>query len=611
MDHPSGSFSYSALNPAAAEIRLVTIAPEKNENSPVRCTLQTVSLDNPPRFEALSYVWGSVGEKVEILVDDISFQVTTNLRNALRCLRHSRKKRIIWIDYICIDQNNVKEKNTQLPLMGRIYREATSVVSWLGPLTPNMEQAMLMIKRRESSLAGMLWDVRQKRPWGQKTRRDMIGSVLDAIQGFLEIVSASYWGRIWTFQEYYLPEKLPVCMVGNLPFTLPSLVELGKHFTEILSPFMEDLDKIAPQSSDADDIDDHHKLRSRLKEAQERLAQSNPMTDFAHDIAAQRKGLSSFADVLDLTVSRQCFNPLDRFYGLYALVDGVQKKYPVDYDSGADEVALQITIWILIYEGVDFVFNMFHFYEGRHGNILGGPSPSWVPNYRDSTSRTNFRFKSIDNSLQVWEQGDRMTNISILPFKYVLHFWARPVGRTRIIFKFPEDALEIVKRILHTINEPDTTWGNGVDHENMAERLIWTFFAHTQLQQTFSVHDIRRSLEELADSTSPSEPCGKQLLRALPSLAGRTVFQLTDCPTGGFGVGVGTVHDGDLLILSGKMMNPVALRDSGFRNTDEDVVYYNMIGNAFVEGIAEDQKEAPTPLLSAIRGQQFEKFLII
>ncbi|KAF7177623.1 hypothetical protein CNMCM7691_005952 [Aspergillus felis] len=621
MDRPSDSFSYSPLNPEAAEIRLLTILPDKNGKK-VKCTLQTVSLNNSPQFEALSYVWGNVVEKVEISVDDIPFQVTTNLEAALKCLRHSRKKRHIWIDFICIDQNNVKEKNTQLPLMGRIYKDATAVVAWLGPINPNMEQAMSMIKPRESSsLAGILQDIRQiTRPRSRKNQRDTIGSILDAVQGFLDIVSAPYWGRIWTFQEYYLPEKLPVCMVGNIPFTLPSLVDLGLHFPEILTPFMKDLDKVAPRAGDAADIEDHRKLQSRLKEVLQRLAQSNPMQDFAHDIAASRKGLSSFAAVLDLTVQRQCYNPLDRFYALYSMVDGVQKKYPVRYDEyTADEVALQVTLWILVYEGVDFVFNMFHFYDGPHGDVVGRPSPTWVPNYRDSTSRSNFRFKEIDKSLQDWEQKDYMTNLTWLPGKYVLQFWARRVGRTRICFKFPEETVEIARRILDAVKEPASEWGNGVDEANMTERLVWAFLAHGQMQKTFAIDDILNALEQLtssSDETSDSTQSSKlvkQLLRDLPSLAGRTVFQLTDCPTGGFGIGIGHIQEGDLLILSGKMMNPIALRDSGFRrsNPDEDLVHYRMVGNVFVEGIAEDQKEHPTPLLAEIKGAKFEEFLIV
>ncbi|KAF4156806.1 hypothetical protein CNMCM6069_006328 [Aspergillus lentulus] len=618
MDHPSGSFSYSPLNPEAAEIRLLTILPDKNGKDPVRCTLQTVSLNNSPQFEALSYVWGNVVEKVEILVDDIPFQVTTNLEAALKCLRHSRKKRLIWIDFICIDQNNVKEKNTQLPLMGRIYKDAISVVAWLGPINPNMEQAMSMIKRRESNLAGILQDVRQMtRPWSRKNRRDTIGSILDAVQGFLDIVSAPYWGRIWTFQEYYLPDKLPVCMVGNIPFTLPAVVDLGLHFPEVLTPLMEDLGKVAPRAGDAAHIENHRKLQTRLKEARQRLEQSNPMQDFAHDIAASRKGLSSFADVLDLTVQRQCYNPHDRFYALYSMVDGVQKKYPVDYEYTADEVALQITLWILVYEGVDFVFNMFHFYDGPHGNILGSPSPSWVPNYRDSTSRTSFRYKEIDKSLQDWEQKDYMTNLSLLPGKYVLRFWARRVGRTRIVYKFPEETVGIARRILDAVKAPASEWGNGVDEANITERLVWAFLAHGQMQQTFAIDAILNALEQLSSSSddvpdsTQSSKLVKQLLRDLPSLAGRTVFQLTDCPTGGFGIGIGHIQEGDLLILSGKMMNPIALRDSGFRNTEEDVVHYRMVGNAFVEGIAEDQKENPTPLLAEIKGGKYEEFLIL
>ena len=40
--------------------------------------------------------------------------------------------RWFWIDQICIDQDNVKEKSHQVKHMSSIYRSAQSTVIWLG-----------------------------------------------------------------------------------------------------------------------------------------------------------------------------------------------------------------------------------------------------------------------------------------------------------------------------------------------------------------------------------------------------------------------------------------------------------------------------------------------
>ncbi|KAL3473883.1 hypothetical protein BJX99DRAFT_232580 [Aspergillus californicus] len=64
------------------------------------------------------------------------------------------------------------------------------------------------------------------------------------------------------------------------------------------------------------------------------------MRDLSHDIVSER---------------RQCYDPRDRFFALYSMVDGVEKKYPINYENEADEIALQITLWILVYECADSV----------------------------------------------------------------------------------------------------------------------------------------------------------------------------------------------------------------------------------------------------------------
>ncbi|KAK4149630.1 heterokaryon incompatibility protein-domain-containing protein [Chaetomidium leptoderma] len=46
--------------------------------------------------------------------------------------RSRREERVLWIDQLCIDQNNVIERASQVRLMSKLYKAADRVVAWLG-----------------------------------------------------------------------------------------------------------------------------------------------------------------------------------------------------------------------------------------------------------------------------------------------------------------------------------------------------------------------------------------------------------------------------------------------------------------------------------------------
>ena len=89
-------------------------------------------------FTALSYVWGGEIEDaattstISLGVDRISLQLTDNCHNALKALRSSVRSLTIWVDAICINQENDAEKDHQMSLMGDIYSLANKTYIWLG-----------------------------------------------------------------------------------------------------------------------------------------------------------------------------------------------------------------------------------------------------------------------------------------------------------------------------------------------------------------------------------------------------------------------------------------------------------------------------------------------
>jgi hypothetical protein len=84
-------------------------------------------------------------------------KVTPNLDIALRHLRSEKHDRYLWIDAVCINQEDKPEISHQIARMSHIYEKAEQVLAWLGKDEDNSQTAMKFMKRFEdrSSTQGM------------------------------------------------------------------------------------------------------------------------------------------------------------------------------------------------------------------------------------------------------------------------------------------------------------------------------------------------------------------------------------------------------------------------------------------------------------------------
>ena len=57
---------------------------------------------------------------------------STRISDALRYLRKPDAERVLWIDRIAINQEDLKERAAQVGLMSEIYSSASEVPVWLG-----------------------------------------------------------------------------------------------------------------------------------------------------------------------------------------------------------------------------------------------------------------------------------------------------------------------------------------------------------------------------------------------------------------------------------------------------------------------------------------------
>ncbi len=140
-------YAAHTLPTSRPSIRLVAIHPSTDFNSPIICSLRVTCLEGSPQYEALSYCWGDANITADILVEDTTFSATTNLVAALRHLRRAGSKREMWIDAIGINQDDINEKTTQIPLMRDIYSKSACVVIWLGSPDPTSRDAFRFLRK--------------------------------------------------------------------------------------------------------------------------------------------------------------------------------------------------------------------------------------------------------------------------------------------------------------------------------------------------------------------------------------------------------------------------------------------------------------------------------
>ncbi|KAK5996951.1 Heterokaryon incompatibility 6-like protein [Cladobotryum mycophilum] len=178
-----GSYRYSPL--PKDSIRLLRLMPHRDKTAPIQCTLFDYPLlasdDDDHLYDALSYVWGSSEKTQSIAIDNYDLPITANLHAALSRLRHGLFERLIWVDAICINQEDLKERGHQVQTMAKIYASASRVVVWLGEAEADSEQALEEIHRAAN---------------GQSTKSDQ-----RIQQAIIALLQRSWFKRVWVLQE--------------------------------------------------------------------------------------------------------------------------------------------------------------------------------------------------------------------------------------------------------------------------------------------------------------------------------------------------------------------------------------------------------------------------
>ncbi|KAI4173796.1 MAG: hypothetical protein LQ346_008354 [Caloplaca aetnensis] len=212
-------YQYQPLDPEAKTIRLMRLLPGSFEDD-ICVSLKTTVLHDKkiPKFEALSYAWGSKEDPAQISITphsqsnllskwarilktgkrvDACLDVTQNLAVALRHLRSRKRKRVLWIDAICVNQQNLEERGHQVQRMADIYRNAKQVIAWLGPEGDNSALAMETL----DSVVGLQPNYRQT---PRKTFQDVVLRAL-SLGKELDLLAYCEWNTDLVEKPSWIP----------------------------------------------------------------------------------------------------------------------------------------------------------------------------------------------------------------------------------------------------------------------------------------------------------------------------------------------------------------------------------------------------------------------
>ncbi|RGP71794.1 ankyrin repeat [Fusarium sporotrichioides] len=257
---PKTSFEYRPLSKGS--IRVLELQPGQKGNV-VSFSLIHVELSKPPSFEALSYEWkGKIGT-VPTRCDGERILVTPNCYAALEILRSETETRILWIDAICINQQDTLERGIQVSMMYDIFSKATSVLMWVGEeeddsdlafdSIPALSRAMEEIQKSpgftDTTSKQVKKDLLLERPEIQDlTEQPKVAT--ETWETWYELYRRSYFTRAWIFQEIILAGPRGEVMCGTRQCSWDTFKSALQAYTILQMDFDDSLEAIMNDDKD-------------------------------------------------------------------------------------------------------------------------------------------------------------------------------------------------------------------------------------------------------------------------------------------------------------------------------------------------------------------------
>ncbi|KAF2822659.1 hypothetical protein CC86DRAFT_81114 [Ophiobolus disseminans] len=284
------AFEYKPLDETQSSLRLVTISSELSADGCIQCYLSHSTLDRAS-YVCASYRWGPPGD-VRIHINGAPFYVRKNLFDFLDLIRNMPMT-FYWIDAICIDQQNIPERNHQIKQMGQIYSRAFLVYSWLGKM-PSMAPFVTHLRAGSQWLHGQTG-----------LPRNTIIQARDTVRSC--VFNNEYWNRAWVTPEVVLARSVLI-LVGREPFKLPDLVQAMNNF-------------------------EHPDLLSGFSDC--------AFAQFVAMVNTNKPRTRTLIHLIDDLRDRECIIPRDRIYSLLPLCCDFQHPQ-VDYNQPSEDLAFDV-----------------------------------------------------------------------------------------------------------------------------------------------------------------------------------------------------------------------------------------------------------------------------
>ncbi|KAH6673488.1 heterokaryon incompatibility protein [Halenospora varia] len=395
---PIFKYAQSPLLSPATSIRLIELLPPREggpDNTtgvstlPIYCRIFSASTAFLPKFKALSYSWGTSSQRVRIEISGRDGEpgglfITPSLELALQHLRHSSESTIIWIDQICINQEDDQEKGEQVPLMCQIYTQAEEVLVWLGLVADDSDSLMDVWQEVGQEIAD--WGLES---YYTKERFSQLGEIVALVNSSdektisfhkicksaakkFDIKAMAAWyrrewfSRVWIIQEFCLGART-VFICGEKRVHI-DLVRYARQVWDFSARYWKDEKRGQEETQCLVEVQADATQSLFVARSRRRKFECNSGTGDSLFQLLQKNHIG---------VKKGATNPRDRIYGILALSNDMAKlDIRVDYKNSTTEQIYTSTALAIIQAGDLDLLRLVQF--PKYCNLL----PSWVPDWR-------------------------------------------------------------------------------------------------------------------------------------------------------------------------------------------------------------------------------------
>jgi hypothetical protein len=536
------------------ELRLLFLLHNGCGAEDIGYSLVRTTIDHAPPYEALSYAWGE--ERCQItLRNGPTTTLTTNLYHALRYLQRPHASRLLWIDALCINQDNDAERSHQAQLMTQIYATAWRVLIWLGEADDDLSRCLTILNRGYQ--AATVQD-------SHSASSRSLSLSAEQKESIMQLIDRPYFNRTWVLQE---------TMVAKTALVMWSRSTM--HFETLMAA--------------CEVLDLAESCWSRFNVACQTITTIGRLRRVFQGLIADRSPLG-LTQLLMHTMGKEATDPRDKVFALSGIANQGYEKAPTrpDYCRTVEEVYTKVAKFLV---GDDHSLQILSAVQHAYAHSA---LPSWVPDWRiqypirlldAAQGYLNFRVHGEHLTYPVVTQIPHPHKLALDGFSFDIVRKIDNAGLTfdivddcdRRLFHSPDDRCMIANTTGHdelyprTQDDIEVAWLRTISAGLFPDGTqLETFFTRARYPQYVRWH--------LADKTSSAPP--KEVVDEIFSfvplwIRGRKVFVTQ---RGFLGLGPAETEPGDVVcILFGGNLPYVV------RPLDQDE--FTFLGPSYVHGI--------------------------